>query len=240
MLEWLSGLHGGAILQIVGLDLLLGVDNAILIGLACKGLPAELRRAGILWGTAGALVLRFIFVGVASWLLYIPLLSVVGGLLLFAIAIRLGVKKNEAEVHTVAPSKSLPQDASPKKQLWSAIRLIMVADALMSLDNALGLAGAAHSAPEDQRFFLIAFGLLLSLPIILFASQGVLQALQRFPWLVNVGAALLGWIAMGLILNDPVIQRFGALTFSIGAPLLQGAAALLILVAVVLFKKRAA
>ncbi len=240
MLEWLASLHGGAIIQIIGIDLLLGADNAILIGLACKDLPAAQRRLGILWGTVGALILRFLFVGIASFLLQVPLLSLVGGLLLLVIAVRLGVGKSEHEKEKAAHQhKQSPPDASPSKKLWDAIRLIIVADALMSIDNALGLAGIANMAPADQRFFLIAFGLLLSLPIIVFASQGVLRALQRFPWLIGVGAALLGWISLGLIIKDPFIQRFGTLTPALWEHVIQGAGAVFVLAAIAVCKKRA-
>lgn len=239
MLEWLASLHISAIIQIIGIDLLLGADNALLIGLACKDLPTTHRRAGIVWGTLGALALRFIFVCAASWLLHIPLLSAVGGVLLLVIAVRLGVGPNKSPTQKASDqSAQYAPETSPQKQLWNAIRLIVVADALMSIDNALGLAGVANTAPPDQRFFLVGFGLLLSLPIIVFASQGVLRALERFAWLIGVGAALLGWIAIGLILEDPFTQHLGALTPAYLPVVLKGAGAALVLGVVSIMKSK--
>ncbi|UUM21896.1 TerC family protein [Mycoavidus sp. SF9855] len=197
MLALLTDLHWGAIAQIVAIDLLLGGDNAVVIALACRNLPAQQRMRGVLWGTAGAIVLRVLLIGFAVTLLYIPLLKMMGGLLLFWIGIKL-----------MLPEVNAHNDIRSNDRLLDAIKTIIAADFVMSLDNVIAIAGAAEAAQPEQRFFLILFGLILSIPIIIWGSQLVLKLLTRFPLIIAAGAALLGWIAARLITSDPWVQQF--------------------------------
>ncbi|MCX8566434.1 MAG: integral membrane protein, YjbE family [Glomeribacter sp. 1016415] len=195
MLELLTELHWGAVAQIVAIDILLGGDNAVVIALACRNLPAQQRMRGVLWGTAGAILLRVLLVGFAVTLLHIPLLKLLGGLMLLWIGVKLMLP--EADEH----------DIRPADRLLGAIKTIIIADFVMSLDNVIAIAGAAEAAQPEQRIFLVIFGLLLSIPIIIWGSQLVLKLLTRFPAIIAAGAALLGWIAGGLIISDPFTQK---------------------------------
>lgn len=177
--------------QIIWIDLLLSGDNAVVIALACRGLPPEQRRIGILLGTGVAILLRILFAFVISWLLGIPFLKVVGGLLLLWVAWQL-----------LNGHDSGHESLSPADTLWKAVRTIAVADAVMSLDNVLALAAASKG-----NMWLFTFGILLTIPLIIYGSQLVLRLIERFPVLVWIGAALLGWIAGELIASDPGFIR---------------------------------
>ena len=196
MIAWLVSLDWNAIGQIILIDILLGGDNAVIIALACRNLPTRQRRVGIVWGAAGAIVLRVILITVAVALLQVPLLKLVGGLLLLWIGVKL-----------IAPA----DDGHGQEKLHGADRLlvaiktIIVADFVMSLDNVIAIAGAAEHADPAQRTGLIVFGLLVSVPFIVFGAQIILKLLDRFPAIVTAGAALLGWIAGGLIVGDPIL-----------------------------------
>jgi YjbE family integral membrane protein len=194
MQEFIANLHWGAVIQIVIIDILLGGDNAVVIALACRNLPAAQRTRGILWGTAGAIGLRVVLVLFAVFLLDIPLLKLAGGLLLLWIGVKLMLPEGDGH------AKIKPAD-----QLLSAIKTIIVADLVMSLDNVIAIAGAAEAAAPEHRFLLVAFGLIVSIPIIVWGSTLVLKMLDRFPVIVTLGAALLGWIAGGLISDDPFV-----------------------------------
>jgi YjbE family integral membrane protein len=194
MLAWLMNLEWDAIVQIIIIDILLGGDNAVVIALACRNLPHKSRRQGIIWGAAGAIILRVILITVAVALLEVPLLKLVGGVLLIWIGVKLLAPVEEEggeHAHIKASDK-----------LLSAIKTIIVADFVMSLDNVIAIAGAAEHADPSQRTGLIIFGLLVSVPFIVFGSQIILKLLDRFPVIVLLGAALLGWIAGGLIVGD--------------------------------------
>lgn len=197
MPELLTSIHWGAVFQIVVIDILLGGDNAVVIALACRNLPRQQRTLGIVWGTAGAIVLRLVLVSFAVFLLEIPFIKLAGGLLLFWIGIRL-----------VLPEPEGHKDIASSDRLWSAVRTIIVADLVMSLDNVIAIAGAAQAADESHRIALVAFGLVLSIPLIIWGSQLVLKAIDRFPVIVIAGAGLLGWIGGGLIINDPVTDGY--------------------------------
>ena len=197
VLGWLAALDWNAILQIILIDILLGGDNAVIIALACRNLPARQRRIGIVWGAAGAIVLRVILITVAVALLQVPFLKMIGGVLLLWIGIKL-----------IAPAQD---EHSAEKlhgadKLLAAIKTIIVADFVMSLDNVIAIAGAAEQADPSQRTGLIIFGLLVSVPFIVFGAQIILKLLDRFPVIVTAGAALLGWIAGGLIVGDPIAE----------------------------------
>ncbi|CAH2794511.1 MAG: Membrane protein TerC, possibly involved in tellurium resistance [uncultured Paraburkholderia sp.] len=197
MLEFFATLHWGAVIQIIVIDVLLGGDNAVVIALACRNLPPSQRTKGVLWGTASAIVLRVALIAFAVVLLDVPLLKFAGGLLLLWIGVRL-----------MAPAHDVHENVKPADKLISAIRTIIIADAVMSLDNVIAIAGAAESADPEHRITLVIFGLLVSIPLIVWGSQLVLKLLDRFPIVVTLGAALLGWIAGGLIINDLAGDRW--------------------------------
>jgi len=194
---FLAGLEWVAIFEIIAIDILLGGDNAVVIALACRNLPKKQRRAGILWGTFGAIALRVVLIFFAVTLLNLPALKLIGGLLLIWIGIKLIAP---------APGEEHHADILASDKLFAAIKTIIVADFVMSLDNVIAIAGAAEQADPSQRLGLIIFGLLVSVPIIIFGSQIVLKMLDRFPLIVTVGGALLGWIAGGLIVGDSLID----------------------------------
>jgi YjbE family integral membrane protein len=178
-----------ALLQIVWIDLLLSGDNAVVIALACRSLPENQRRLGILLGAGTAVALRIVFAVVVSYILAVPFLKVVGGLLLIWIALKL-VSGEGDDAHEIEESKSL----------WKAVRTIAIADAVMSFDNVVAIVGASHG-----NNWLFVFGLLLSIPLIIFGSTLIITLIERFPIFVWAGAALLGWIAGEMILGDPIV-----------------------------------
>jgi YjbE family integral membrane protein len=178
-----------AVLQIIIIDILLGGDNAVVIALACRSLPEEQRKKGIFWGVAGAVILRVILTIFAITLLAIPYLKLVGGVLLFWIGIKLILPQDD-EGHEVDASTTL----------IGAIKTIIVADFVMSLDNVIAVAAAAKDS-----WLLIVFGLLVSIPIIVWCSQLVLKLMERFPVVITLGGALLGYIAGDMMARDPVV-----------------------------------
>lgn len=185
-----------AVGQIIMIDILLGGDNAIVIALACRNLPPELRRKGILWGTAGAILLRVVLIFFAMSLLALPYLKLVGAALLLWIGVKLLVPEDEDHGNLQASDR-----------LLGAIKTIIVADFVMSVDNVIGIAGAAQSAGhEGHQMPLVIFGLLVSIPIIVWGSGLVLRLMDRFPVIVAAGGMLLGWIAGTLAVTDPAIQ----------------------------------
>jgi YjbE family integral membrane protein len=188
------------VIQIIIIDLLLGGDNAVVIALACRNLHPNQRRKGIIWGTAGAIILRVILVAFAVTLLQIPFLKLVGGALLLWIGYKLMVQHDEEEHNLDAPDK-----------LFAAIKTIIVADIVMSLDNVLAIAGAAGQVDNAaHQVGYVVFGLIVSVPIIIAGSKIVLYLIDRFPLIVTAGAGLLGWIAGGMMVTDPaLVKRFG-------------------------------
>ena len=186
-----------AVGQIILIDILLGGDNAVVIALACRGLPPKQRKRGIIYGTAGAIVLRVILIAFALALLAIPYLKVVGGLLLVWIGVKLLVPHEEDD-HT---------NIQTSDKLWSAVKTVIVADLVMSVDNVLAIAGAAESAGKHQ-LPLVIFGLLVSIPIIVAGSQIVLKLMDRFPIIITLGAMLLGWIAGQMVYTDPAVKGY--------------------------------
>ncbi len=194
---WFVTLQWDAIVQIILIDILLGGDNAVIIALACRNLPARQRRLGILWGAAGAIVLRVILITVAVALLQVPVLKLVGGLLLLWIGVKLLAPADDGH-----DSENL----HGAEKLLAAVKTIIVADFVMSLDNVIAIAGAAEHADPAHRTGLVVFGLLVSVPFIIFGAQVILRLLDRFPIIVTAGAALLGWIAGGLIVGDPFVK----------------------------------
>ncbi len=197
MLELIGQLHWGAIFQIVLIDILLGGDNAVVIALACRKLDHKRRIQGILWGTAGAIVLRVVLIAFALTLLAIPYLKIVGAVLLLWIGIKL-----------MLPEDDHHDSIQGASSVWAAIRTIIIADFVMSLDNVIAIAGAAQNTIPDHQLGYVIFGLLLSVPIIVWGSTLVLKLIDRFPIVVTLGAALLGWIAGGMLVTDVAVHRW--------------------------------
>ncbi len=186
-----------AVGQIILIDILLGGDNAVVIALACRGLPPKQRKLGIIYGTAGAIVLRVVLIAFALALLAVPYLKLVGGLLLVWIGVKLLMPQEEEGHGNIASSD----------KLWAAVKTVIVADLVMSVDNVLAIAGAAESAGKHQ-LPLVIFGLLVSIPIIVAGSQLVLKLMDRFPIIITLGAMLLGWIAGQMAYTDPAVRPY--------------------------------
>lgn len=210
------------------IDILLGGDNAVVIALACRKLPAHLRTKGILWGTAGAIVLRVVLIAFALTLLQVPFLKLVGAALLLWIGVKLLVPDEEGHSNIEGSDK-----------LWAAVKTVIVADLVMSVDNVIAIAGAATGAGSQHQMPLVIFGLLVSIPIIIWGSQMVLKLMDRFPLIITAGAMLLGWIAGTMALSDPAVTGYlpqtPAWNYSLGV-----AGAISVYLMGMLLKKRAA
>jgi YjbE family integral membrane protein len=183
-----------AVGQIIMIDILLGGDNAVVIALACRKLPPAQRTQGILWGTAGAIVLRVVLIFFALTLLAIPFLKLAGALLLLWIGIKLLVPEQEGHEHIGASDK-----------LWAAVKTVIVADLVMSVDNVIAIAGAAESVGAGHQMPLVVFGLLASIPIIVWGSRLVIRLMDRLPVIITLGGMLLGWIAGTMGVSDPAV-----------------------------------
>ena len=181
--------------QIIMIDILLGGDNAVVIALACRTLPPAQRTKGIIWGTAGAIVLRVILIFFAMTLLALPWLKFVGAILLVWIGVKL-----------LAPDEEGHGEMATSDKLLAAIKTIIVADLVMSVDNVIAIAGAAQNA-GDHQMLLVVLGLLISIPIIVWGSQLVIKLMARFPMIITAGGMLLGWIAGGMLVSDPVMAN---------------------------------
>ena len=184
-----------AVGQIIMIDIVLGGDNAVVIALACRKLPPNLRTKGILWGTAGAIVLRVILIFFALQLLAIPFLKLVGAILLLWIGVKLLLPEHDDGHNSIEGSD----------RLWGAVKTVIVADLVMSVDNVIAIAGAAETAGGDHTMPLVIFGLLVSIPIIVWGSQLVMKLMDRFPVIITLGAMLLGWIAGAMAVTDPAL-----------------------------------
>ena len=184
--------YGLSVLKIIGVDIVLAGDNAVVIALACRTLPPRQRAVGIVLGTAAAVIMRILFTLVVGTLLGVPILAMAGGLILFWIALKLLLAEEASE-----------ESIRSGETLWDAVKTIAIADAVMSLDNVLAIAGAAKG-----DWSLIVIGLLISIPIVVGGSTLIMALLSRFPLLVWGGAALLGWIAGELIAGEKVLQPY--------------------------------
>jgi YjbE family integral membrane protein len=179
-----------ALLAIILIDLVLAGDNAIVIALAARSLPAHLQKKAIIWGTVGAIVVRSVMTVGVVWLLKIPGLMLVGGLGLLWIAYKLLADQGGGE-----------HEGPVASTFWGAMKTIVVADALMGIDNVLGVAGAAHGS-----FDLVIIGLLISVPIVVFGSTMVLKLVERFPMIINIGAAVLAFTAAKMIVSEQLLD----------------------------------
>ncbi|MFB9761039.1 TerC family protein [Ectobacillus funiculus] len=181
-----------ALLAIIVIDLVLAGDNAIVIGLAARRLPKDQQKKVIIWGTVGAIGIRALATLVVVSLLKIPGLLLIGGLLLLWIAYKL---LTDEKGH----------DVKEGNNFWEAIRTIIIADALMGLDNVLAVAGAAHGS-----FMLVILGLIISVPIVVWGSTLILKFVERFPIIITLGAAVLAWTASKMIVEEPFLKPYFA------------------------------
>lgn len=198
--SWFAMLAGGwgdlgqthfwvAVVKIVWINILLSGDNAVVIALACRGLPPRQRIWGMVLGAGVAVGLRIIFTGIVASLMLLPYVKIVGGLALFYIAAKL-----------VVPDEPGHDGAEAVEQLWRAVRIVAVADIIMSLDNVIAIAAAAQG-----NIALLVLGLVISIPLIVAGAALIMALLDRFPVLIWAGAALLGWIAGEVIATDPAV-----------------------------------
>lgn len=176
--------------EIIWINILLSGDNAVVIALACRSLPPHMQKWGVILGTVPAVVLRILFTLIITYLMAIPYLKAIGGLALIWVALSLLRQQDEDEAHV-----------SGGASLWHAIRTIVVADVVMSLDNVIAIAAAAKG-----DILLLVIGLLMSMPLVIFGSTMLLKLLTRYPVLVTVGGALLGYIAGEVIVEDPALE----------------------------------
>jgi YjbE family integral membrane protein len=195
MEEFMTTAFWLAVGQIILIDILLGGDNAVVIALACRNLPPKQRKLGIIYGTIGAIVLRVILIAFALALLSIPYLKIVGAALLLWIGVQLMMPEGDDD-HNINPSD----------KLWSAVKTVIMADLVMSVDNVIAIAGAAQGAGQQHQLPLVIFGLLVSIPIIVWGSQIVMKLMERFPIIITLGAMLLGWIAGQMAYTDIALQ----------------------------------
>jgi YjbE family integral membrane protein len=218
-MEFLSTAWWSALLAIILIDLVLAGDNAIVIALAARNLPPSLQKKAILWGTVGAIAVRSVMTLVVVWLLQIPGLMLAGGVGLLWIAYKLLVDTDDGEHGGPAATT-----------FWGAMKTIVVADALMGIDNVLGVAGASHGAWD-----LVILGLLISVPIVVFGSSVVLKLVERFPVFIHLGAAVLAFTAAKMIISEPLLDalfdspewvgglaRLGTYVVAVGGVLLGG------------------
>jgi YjbE family integral membrane protein len=178
---------------IVVIDLVLAGDNAIVIALAARNLPKALQRRAVAWGTVGAVAARASLTVAVLWLLEVPGLMGAGGVLLAWIAFRLLAGDDGAKDHDVAAATGF----------WPAMRTIVIADAVMGLDNVLAVAGAAHGS-----VLLVVAGLVISIPLVVWGSTLILNWIERFPGLLYVGGAVLAWTAAKMLADEPLLQEF--------------------------------
>ncbi|MFC9710362.1 TerC family protein [Paenibacillus sp. NPDC056933] len=181
-----------ALLNVVFIDLILAGDNAIVIGLAARNLHPSVQKRAILYGTGGALLIRIVATVIVLWLLKVPWLLLVGGLLLIWIAYKL--LADQGEDHS---------DIKAGSSLWIAVRTIVIADAAMGLDNVIAVAGAAQ-----QHLVLVILGLLISVPIIVWGSTLFIKLINRFPWIIYLGAIVLGYTASNMITEEHRLMPF--------------------------------
>ncbi len=191
-MEFFSAEFFSALVAIIIIDLVLAGDNAIVIALAARNLPAHLRTKAIIWGALGAIAVRTAMTMVVVWLLKIPGLLLVGGLLLVWIAYKLIIDNENADNHELDAASGF----------WGAMKTIVVADALMGLDNVLAVAGAANGS-----FLLVVLGLLISIPIVIWGSQLILKFVERYPMIVYIGAGVLAWTSVKMMSSEPMVKE---------------------------------
>jgi YjbE family integral membrane protein len=177
-----------ALLQIIGINIILSGDNAVVIALACRSLPARQRNMGIMLGAGAAVILRILFTVIIAWLLTVPYLKIAGGLLLLWVGYKLMVEEGGDD------------DVAAGHSLWHAVQIILVADAVMSLDNVIAVAAAAKG-----NYALLILGLLISVPLVVYGATLLIKLINQFPVIVPGGAALIGFVSGEVIVGDPVL-----------------------------------
>ena len=182
------------LLKIIWINILLSGDNAVVIALAARGLPPEQQRKAILFGSGAAVVLRIGLTIVAAWLMALQGLQVIGGLLLLWIGAQLLANEEESD-----------SDGKEHANLMSAVRTILIADVVMSLDNVIGVAAAAKG---DQALLII--GLAISIPLVVFGSSMMIKLMERYPSIITLGAALIGWVGGETVASDVLLKEFVA------------------------------
>ncbi|MEY2824233.1 MAG: hypothetical protein RLZ64_771, partial [Pseudomonadota bacterium] len=183
MLEFFQQLNWLVVGQIILIDILLGGDNAIVIALACRHLPEHLRMKGIVGGALGAIVLRVVLIAFAVTLLSVPYLKIIGGILLIWIGMKLLLDEGDDD-----------EEIDGGTRLMTAIKTVIVADLVMSIDNVIAVAAAAEQAHADHKMILVAFGIMVSIPVVIWGSSIILKVMHKFPAVVTLGAALLGYL----------------------------------------------
>lgn len=194
-MEFLQAIDWAAVVKIVGIDIMLGVDNAIVIALACAALPPSVRGRAVLLGTAGAIGLRAILLVFAGYLMGLAYVKLLAGAYLLYIGYKL-----------LMDSDDEPAVAAPERT-FAAVRTIVVADFMMSLDNVLAVVGAAQGVGSHSTAYAIA-GIVLSIPIIVFGARGIIKLMERFPVVIWLGAGLLGWVGAEMMITDPVLAGY--------------------------------
>lgn len=179
------------LITIVVIDLVLAGDNAIVIGMAARKLPQDQRKKVIIWGTAGAVILRILCTILIVWLLKIPGLLLIGGIILLWISYNL-----------LADNSDSHDDVQAGNSFWSALRTVILADTIMSLDNVLAVGGAAHGS-----ILLVVLGLLISVPIVVWGSTIFIKVVDRYPFVLYIGSAVLAWTAGGMVADEPMIHK---------------------------------
>jgi len=191
-MDFLDPLFLAALLKIIGVNIILSGDNAVVIALAARSLHGKQQKLAIFWGSAAAIVLRVILTVFAVKLLAFPWLKIVGAVLLLWIGIKLLVPEED------------DADIAGHSNLLAAIKTILVADLVMSIDNVIAVAAAADAAPAEFKLSLLVIGLAISIPLIIFASTVLMKLMERFPIIIIMGAALLGFVAGEMAITDPV------------------------------------
>jgi YjbE family integral membrane protein len=185
------------LLKIIWVNLLLSGDNAVVIALAARSLPPRQQKKAILFGSGAAIVLRIVLTIFAVALLTLPYLKLIGGALLLWIGVQL-----------LLPEEGDGDGVESSDNLMAAIKTILIADLVMSLDNVLAVAAAAESGPPEAKLTLLVLGLAISIPIVIFGSTLMLRLMERWPIIITIGAALLGWIAGEMMVTDPSIVEW--------------------------------
>lgn len=205
-MEFLQTIDWAAILKIIGIDIMLGVDNAIVIALACASLPPALRKKAVFLGTAGAVGLRAVLLVFAGFLMKLSYIKLIAGLYLLFIGYKLLADSEGNGDHAVAPAD----------RVFSAVKTILVADFMMSLDNVLAVAGAAEGAGAHSTMYAIA-GIIFSIPVIIFGATTLMGVMQRFPAIVWMGGGLLGWVGVEMAITDSAVAGVTTLHQSMGS-----------------------
>jgi YjbE family integral membrane protein len=219
----------GALGAIIFANILLSGDNAVVIAMAARSLDEKYRKMAIIWGSVAAIAMRVVLTLAASELLKLPYLKIIGAILLIYVGVQLLMDGDD------------DPDIKSHSTLGAAIRTILVADLVMSLDNVIAVVGAAEKAPAEARTVLILIGLATSIPIIIAGSTLLVKIMEKFPVIITLGAALLGFLAGGMLISDPVTEAWFKANMPNAEVLVGGVCAVLvILIAKMLAKKKAA